>query len=29
MRGYSARDLEGDLWSFGTARSTPGTLLRI
>jgi len=23
MHGYSARDLEGNLWSFGTARPTP------
>ena len=23
MRGYSARDLEGNIWTFGTARPTP------
>ena len=23
MRGYSARDLEGNLWTFGTIRPTP------
>jgi hypothetical protein len=23
QRGYSARDLEGNLWSFGTARPEP------
>ena len=23
MRGYSARDLEGNIWTFGTAKPTP------